>query len=102
MIEGFRGGFNSELALFYFDNQRGKIPSSIVGPLRRKLSIIEAAETEASLRIPPGNRFEHLRGQLKDFVSIRVNDQWRLLFHWRNGIAYDIYLDKHTYRSTGQ
>jgi proteic killer suppression protein len=39
--------------------------------------------------MPPGNRLESLKGDLKGFFSIRVNDQWRLIFRWDNNNAYD-------------
>lgn len=53
--------------------------------------------TEADLRAPPGNRFEHLQGALSGWCSIRVNKQYRLIFRWENGIALDVYLDPHVY-----
>ena len=53
---------------------------------------------ERDLRAPPGNRFEHLRGKLKDWRSIRVNRQYRLIFQWEAGAASKVYLDPHTYR----
>jgi proteic killer suppression protein len=42
------------------------------------------------LRIPPANRLEKLKGRLKDFYSIRVNDQWRIVFKWNTGNAYEV------------
>jgi len=56
----------------------------------RKLSIVDAAESLTDLRIPPGNRLEKLSGQRQGQHSIRVNDQWRICFRWRNGDAYDV------------
>lgn len=53
-----------------------------------------------SLRVPPSNHFEKLRGNLAGFHSIRVNRQWRLIFRWDSirGEATDVYLDDHGYR----
>lgn len=42
------------------------------------------------LRVPPGNRLEALRGNRKGQHSIRINDQWRICFKWRNGSAYEV------------
>lgn len=99
MIGSFRDGQNSELALFYFNGTRSaQIPALIEKPLRRKLSIIEAASSEKSLLAPPGNNYERLQGNLAGWSSIRVNIQWRLIFRWRDGHAYEIYLDPHKYR----
>ena len=44
----------------------------------------------ADLRIPPSNRLEKLSGKLKDFYSVRINDQWRIIFRWNNGNASDV------------
>ena len=64
----------------------------------RKPDIIHVAKEERDLRALPGNRFAHLRGKLKDWRSIRVNRQYRLIFQWQAGAASKVYLDPHTYR----
>lgn len=98
MIGSFRDGDDSSLAVFYLDNLRSRdIPASIENPLRRKLSLIEAATTEKSLFAPRSNNYERLAGNLKGWSSIRVSIQWRLIFRWREGHAYDLYLDPHKY-----
>lgn len=56
----------------------------------RKLLILDAAAGVEDLRIPPGNRLEALRGDLRGFHSIRVNDQWRIVFRWSDGHATDV------------
>ena len=56
----------------------------------RKLLILDAAAGVEDLRIPPGNRLEALRGDLRGFHSIRVNDQWRIVFRWSDGHANDV------------
>lgn len=62
----------------------------------RKLRYIDAAIQLEDLRIPPANRLEKLRGELEGFFSIRVNDQFRIIFRWQNGNAYDVeFLDYH-------
>ena len=87
------------LESFYIDNKRyRKIPRTIENALYRKLQILDAATQESDLKTPPGNRFEHLRGQLSGWCSIRVNQQYRLIFRWQSGIAKETYLDTHTYK----
>ncbi len=56
----------------------------------RKLAMIEAAHVLDDLRVPPGNRLEALRGDRAGQHSIRVNDQWRICFTWRDGEAHDV------------
>jgi proteic killer suppression protein len=56
----------------------------------RKLTILDAAEVLDDLRIPPRNRLEKLSGGRSGQYSIRINDQWRICFRWRDGNAYDV------------
>jgi len=57
---------------------------------RRKLRMLNNSQNLADLRIPPANRLEKLSGNLKNFYSIRVNKQWRIIFKWNNGNALDV------------
>ncbi len=57
-----------------------------------KLDVLNAATSIADLRSPPSNRLEKLRGDWRDFHSIRVNDQWRIIFRWAPGEASDVQL----------
>ena len=72
---------------------RGEVPRGMARDLamaaRRKLLMLDAAERLDDLRTPPGNRLEALRGDRAGQNSIRVNDQWRLVFIWREDGAYD-------------
>jgi len=56
--------------------------------------------SDSDLRVPPSNHFEKLRGNLDGWHSIRINDQWRLIFRWdgNRGEATKVYLDNHSYR----
>ena len=83
---------------FEKDTHAKKIPADLRDRLFRKLQMIDDAETEADLRVPPSNRFERLEGHLAGWHSIRVNAQWRLIFRWKEGKAFDLYLDNHSYR----
>ncbi len=67
-----------------------KIPLEIQQVGRRKLRMIHNSQNLADLRIPPSNRLEKLKGKGKDFYSIRINDQWRIIFRWENNNTYDI------------
>jgi proteic killer suppression protein len=55
-----------------------------------KLFMINAAGDIADLKIPPSNRLHKLKGNMKDYWSISINDQWRIVFHWTNNNAQDI------------
>jgi proteic killer suppression protein len=57
---------------------------------KRRLELVNAAARLDDLSVPPSNRLERLRGKLKDFHSIRINDQWRIVFRWVNGDAHDV------------
>jgi len=57
---------------------------------RRKLRMLNNSVSIIDLRIPPSNRLEKLTGKLKDYHSIRINDQWRIIFKWHNGHSFYI------------
>jgi len=57
---------------------------------RRKLRMLHNSQNLTDLRIPPSNRLEKLAGNLKDFYSIRINNQWRIIFIWENGNASNV------------
>jgi len=69
-----------------------RFPSNIVGLALVKLDMLNSAAAMLDLKSPPGNRLEALKGNLKGFHSIRVNDQWRLVFCWKNNNAHDVRL----------
>ena len=98
MIASFR---DSWLQDFFLGNLRSlKIPRDLESRLFRRLQMIDDATTDADLRVPPSNHFEKLRGNLEGYCSVRVNQQWRLIFEWdsESGEANRVYLDNHTYR----
>ena len=67
-----------------------KIPPEVQKVCRRKLRMINNSIDINDLRIPPSNRLEKLKGNLKDFHSIRINDQWRIIFRWEAGHANEV------------
>ena len=76
-------------AIFAGHAVRG-LPASIQQRARLKLVTIDAAGRLDDLRMPPGNRLEALRGNRRGQLSIRINDQWRLCFVWRDGAAWEV------------
>ncbi len=66
------------------------LPTDIQRNARRKLEILDAVETLNDLRVPPGNRLEKLSGNRAGQYSIRINQQWRICFQWKNGDCYDV------------
>lgn len=74
-----------------FDGERSKkLPPEIQNVARRKLRMISAAKIVDDLKIPPGNRLEKLLGNLEGFYSIRINNQWRIVFKFENGGAENV------------
>ena len=57
---------------------------------RRKLRMLDAANHLFDLTTPPSNRLERLKGRLKDYYSIRINSQWRIVFQWIDNHAYEV------------
>jgi toxin HigB-1 len=98
MIVSFR---DTWLRDFFVEDARARrIPADLEIRLFRKLQMLDDATSDADLRVPPSNHFEKLKGTLAGWQSIRVNDQWRLVFRWHGGTgeASDVYLDDHSYR----
>ncbi len=98
MIVSFRDDW---LRAFFVDDIHSRnIPADLSDRLFRKLQMLDDAVTDQDLRVPASNHFEKLRGKLKGYHSIRVNGQWRLVFHWDGGRgeASEVYLDDHSYR----
>jgi proteic killer suppression protein len=97
MIVSFRDGWLHDF--FIGDVRSKKIPPDLESRLFRKIQMIDDATTDQDLRVPPSNHFEKLRGNLEGYHSIRVNNQWRLIFQWNGGRgeAKGVYLDSHRY-----
>jgi toxin HigB-1 len=67
-----------------------KLPNQIQKIGRRKLRMLNNSSNLNDLMVPPSNRLEKLSGNLKDYHSIRINDQWRIIFKWKNNQASDV------------
>jgi len=87
MILSFRCKETEKLAGGKFSR---KLPSDIQRIAARKIKMISDAVQLIDLRVPPANRLEALKGERKGQHSIRINDQWRICFRWRNGNAMDV------------
>jgi len=90
MIKSFKCKYTQ--LLFNGKNQK-KFSQAVNNVGKRKLDMLNASFDEADLRVPPSNRFEHLKGDLKGFCSIRINEQFRVVFRFENSNAYDVYID---------
>ena len=84
MIESFA---DEETALIWSGRRSRKLPFDMQATALRKLRLLNQARALSDLRVPPGNRLEALKSRRKGQYSIRVNDQWRICFVWREGSA---------------
>ena len=90
MIESFGSRLAEDL---FFDRRSRKtraFPPELLRVARRKVLYLHDAAELDDLRVPPGNRLEPLKGRWKGYHSIRINDQWRLVFRWEQGHARDV------------
>ena len=90
MIESFGNQLAEDLFFDRRSRETRRCPPELLRAARRKvLYLHDAAEIE-DLRVPPGNRLEALKGRWKGFHSIRINDQWRVVFRWGHGSAFEV------------
>ncbi len=89
MIVTFRGQLAEDLFLDRRNGVTRRFPSELRQVAQRKLQYLNVAARLDDLKAPPGNRLEALKVQLAGYHSIRINDQWRIMFRWRKG-AYDV------------
>lgn len=87
MIKTF---IDKETEKLYRTGKSKKLPPEIWKRAVRKLDILRRAKNLEDLKIPPSNRLETLKGDLEGFYSIRINDQYRIIFRFENGDAYDV------------
>ena len=90
MIESFSNALAEDL----FDDTQTRatrsFPAELRRAARRKLLYLHDAAELGDLAVPPGNRLEKLKGNREGHYSIRINDQWRVVFRWRGSNAYDV------------
>lgn len=87
MIKSFA---DSESEKIWHGEYSSKLPTSIQHLARRKLRMVNNAQNLTDLTIPPANRLEKLTGSYKGSYSIRINQQWRVIFNWANGNALNV------------
>lgn len=85
------GGFKNKLTEAVWGGKAPKgFPADLIRPAQRRLTAVASAAELNDLRQPPGNRLEALAGDRAGQHSIRINDQWRICFVWRDGMAHDV------------
>jgi proteic killer suppression protein len=87
MIASFRDKETEDL---WRSGKSRRLPPDLERRAFKKLAILNAAVTLDNLKVPPGNHLEALRGNRLGQHSIRINDQYRVYFLWRDGIAFDV------------
>lgn len=90
MIASF--GDKATAALYHGERGKAvrKFPTAVRKMALRKLDVLNGASSLQDLKSPPGNRLEALRGDWAGFYSVRVNDQWRIVFRWEGKDAHDV------------
>ena len=92
--------FGNQLAedIFYNKSKTRSLkqfPPELLRIARRKILYLHEADSLTDLKVPPANRLKALKGDLKGFYSIRINDQWRLVFRWGSGASEVKIIDYH-------
>lgn len=86
MIKSFRCKETEKI----FQGRRSRKFGNLANVVERKLNLIDAAAALSDLKVPPGNKLEALKGDRLGQHAIRINDQWRACFVWKDGDAYDV------------
>ena len=81
---------DNETEKIWQGTRSAKLPNQIQHIARRKLRMVNNAISTNDLRIPPANRLEKLKGTLKGHYSIRINEQWRIIFKWKSTDAFEV------------
>lgn len=87
VIQSFR---DKEAEKIFLREASRKLGPGVRRIAQRKLAMLDAAQSLQDLRVPPGNRLEKLAGGREGQHSIRINDQWRICFRWKDGNAHDV------------
>jgi proteic killer suppression protein len=90
MIVSFRNRATSDLFHGISSSRVRQIPNQIKESALHKLDVLNAAQSLEDLKSPPGNRLEALKGDFAGFHSIRVNNQWRIVFRWQDSCAHNV------------
>ena len=87
MIVSFR---DAETATIWAGRRSRRLPTDLQAVALRKLRLLNNARRLEDLRVPPANRLEALKGDCRGQYSIRINDQWRICFTWKEGNAHEV------------
>ena len=87
MIVSFR---DAETATIWEGRRSRRLPTDLQAVALRKLRLLNNARRLEDLRVPPANRLEALKGDRRGQYSIRINDQWRICFTWKEGNAHEV------------
>jgi len=90
MILSFGNRLTSDLFHGISSNKVRRLSSKLMESALYKLDVLNAAHSLNDLKSPPGNRLEALKGEYADLYSIRINNQWRIIFKWNGGHANDV------------
>lgn len=96
MIENFKSKLAQDIYDGVSTRDSRKIPIELHSKIRRLFDQLNAATVIETLRVPPGNCLEKLKGELKNYWSIRINKKWRIIFRWEDSVPCDVdVLDYH-------
>ena len=90
MIVSFSNKLAKDLVEELKSKETRSFPAELHRSARKKLAMVHSARDVIDLRVPPGNRLERLKGDFKGFYSIRINDQWRIVFKFEGGNASEV------------
>lgn len=90
MIKSIKGKMTQDVFDGLNSKAARKLPAELHKKAGRLLDLMNGTSRLDDLRVPPGNRLEALSGDLKGFHSVRINDQWRIIFRWRDGNAEEV------------
>ena len=90
MIASFSDAMSKDLFRLVISAKVRRFPAEVRKRARNKLYILDAATSLADLKAVPGNHFEALVGDLAGYYSIRINDQWRVVFKWEENNAREV------------
>ncbi len=90
MIRSFADKRTADLFYGHSTARSRRVPTDVMRAALRKLAQLDAAARLEDLRVPPANRLEALAGRMRGLHSIRVNDQWRIVFRWRDDGPHEV------------
>lgn len=90
MIQNFKSSTAQDIFDGFPSRQARKIPVNLHSKIQRLLDQLNAVTQVETLKVPPSNRLEKLKGNLKGYWSLRINKQWRITFRWSGGNAHDV------------